>query len=242
MKIADRVKQQTTTTGTGTYTLSGSVAGFRSFTSAFSNLDVVEYAVTDGTDWEVGYGTFTTSGTTLARSTIRASSNSGSPVSWSAGTKEIWCNASAGFVDVLPSDTVMLFVQTSAPTGWTKSVTHNDKALRVVSGTASSGGSVAFTTAFASKTPAGTVSGTVGNSALSIAQLAAHPHSVPSYSGGSGTNATSLAQGSDTPSGTVSSNNNGSGSVHGHSWSGSFSGTAINLAVQYVDVIIATRN
>lgn len=55
------------------------------------------------------------------------------------------------------SGTTMLFVQTAAPTGWTKSATHDNKALRVVSGTAGSGGSVAFTTAFASQTPAGTV-------------------------------------------------------------------------------------
>jgi len=62
-------------------------------------------------------------------------------------------------VEAFPSGTVMLFNQTSAPTGWTKSTTHNNKALRVVSGTASSGGSVAFTSAFTSKS----VSGTTGN-------------------------------------------------------------------------------
>lgn len=60
-----------------------------------------------------------------------------------------------------PSGTWMLFLQSAAPTGWTKQISHNDKTLRVVSGTASSGGSFAFTTAFASQTPAGSISSSV---------------------------------------------------------------------------------
>jgi hypothetical protein len=65
-----------------------------------------------------------------------------------------WTSAAAAAFD---SGTLMLFQQTAAPTGWTKSTTHNNKALRVVSGTASSGGTVAFTTAFASKPVSGSV-------------------------------------------------------------------------------------
>ncbi len=98
-KIADRVKETTTTTGTGTYTLAGAVTGYRAFTSAFSNADTVEYAIDNGTDWEVGTGVFTTSGTTLTRASIRASSNAGSAVNWGAGTKNIWCNAAAANLD-----------------------------------------------------------------------------------------------------------------------------------------------
>jgi len=94
-KMADRVQETTATTGTGTYTLAGAKTGFRSFTSAFSNSDTVFYAATDGTDWEVGFGVFTTSGTTLTRGTILASSNAGAAVSWAAGSKDIWCNAPA---------------------------------------------------------------------------------------------------------------------------------------------------
>jgi hypothetical protein len=76
---------------------------------------------------------------------------------------------------IIPSGTVMLFVQTSAPTGWTKSVAYNDRALRVVSGTAGTGGSVAFTTAFASQG----VSGTVGNHTLTTAEIPSHTHTTP---------------------------------------------------------------
>jgi len=156
----------------------------------------------------------------------------------------------------VPSGSAMLFVQTAAPTGWTKSTTHNNKALRVVSGTASSGGSVAFTTAFASQTPTGSVtitsvSGSAGNTTLSTPQIPSHTHSItgpwytisnskqtPKY-GPSGASA------STTP--TINTNAAGGGAAHSHPFSfssgaGTFSGNAINLAVQYVDIIIATKN
>ena len=56
--ISDRVKETTTTTGTGTYTLGGAVTGFETFTANLSNSDTTYYACTDNTDFEVGIGTF----------------------------------------------------------------------------------------------------------------------------------------------------------------------------------------
>ena len=133
----------------------------------------------------------------------------------------------------LPTGTAMLFAQTSAPTGWTKSTTHDNKALRVVSGSASSGGSVAFTTAFASQA----VAGTVGNTSLTIAQMPAHTHQVGGYAGASAASGTStLMNYPGTSNYTTSSQ--GSGDAHTHT----FTGTAINLAVSYVDVIICTKD
>ena len=88
--VKDRVKETTTTTGTGTYTLGGAVTGFETFTSNLSNADTTYYVCTDGTDFEVGIGTFTSSGTTLARTTILASSNSNNEVNWTSGTREIF--------------------------------------------------------------------------------------------------------------------------------------------------------
>tara|TARA_A100001201_G_scaffold142824_1_gene142145 strand:- start:351 stop:1301 length:951 start_codon:yes stop_codon:yes gene_type:complete len=88
--LKDRVKETTTTTGTGTYTLAGAVTGFEAFSSVGDG-NTTYYACTDGTDFEVGVGTYTSAGTTLARTTILQSSNSDSAVSWSSGTKTIFC-------------------------------------------------------------------------------------------------------------------------------------------------------
>jgi hypothetical protein len=189
----------------------------------------------------------------------------------------------------------MLFAQTSAPTGFTKNTTTGDNsALRVTTGTASTGGSVAFSTAFASQTPAGTVSTTVNNqtatnqaftptgsvsissvsgsagaTTLSTPQIPSHTHAVNVFrncdgsppltriakvdnaagpqslpteatgGGGSHTHPFSFSSGSGTFSGspaTVTQN------AHNHTASSSFTGNAINLAVQYIDVIRATKD
>jgi len=92
----DRVKESTTTTGTGTYTLAGAQTGFQAF-SAVGDGNTCYYAITDGTNWEVGLGTYTLSGTTLARTSVLASSNGGSAVNWSAGSKTIWLDLPALF-------------------------------------------------------------------------------------------------------------------------------------------------
>lgn len=148
-------------------------------------------------------------------------------------TSFVGSGASLTGITPFPSGTVMLFVQTSAPTGWTKSTTHNDKALRVVSGAASSGGSTAFTTVFASRTPAGTV----GNTTLSISQIPSHNHGITTnYSFNSGGGVTSSDNSASYHS--SSTDSAGGGGSHNHS----FTGTAMDFAVQYVDVIIATKD
>lgn len=140
-----------------------------------------------------------------------------------------WATPGGGFA----SGTVMLFVQTSAPTGWTKSTTHNDKALRVVSGAASSGGSTAFTSVFASRTP----SGTIGATTLTEAQMPSHTHSfTASVSSATRTGGGSTQTGIPPAASTTGAT--GGGGSHDHS----FTGTAMDFAVQYVDVIIATKD
>lgn len=147
-----------------------------------------------------------------------------------------WASAGGGFA----SGTAMLFAQTSAPTGWTKSTTHNDKALRVVSGTASSGGTTAFTSVFASRTP----SGTVGATTLTTAQIPSHAHRISTnprigYSTFTNwINSSYSASGTSTTNHPVGSDNTGGGGSHDHS----FTANPMDFAVQYVDVIIATKN
>jgi hypothetical protein len=87
--VKDRVKETTTTTGTGTLTLAGAETGFQAF-SVIGDGNTTYYTITNGTDWEVGIGTYTSSGTTLSRDTILESSNSGSAVNWGAGTKDVF--------------------------------------------------------------------------------------------------------------------------------------------------------
>lgn len=362
--LKDRVKETSTTTGTGTFTLAGAATGFQSF-SVIGNGNTTFYCIVDSAAgaWEVGIGTYTSSGTTLSRDTILESSNSGAAVNFGSGSKDVFVTypaeksatvdtfaeppaigsttastgaftavrlngSSSGYVELkgaaaagsttytfpssdgtsgqvlstsgtgtlswassggsFPSGTVMLFVQTSAPTGWTKSTAHDNKALRVVSGTASSGGSVGFTTAFASQavsgtnasttatnnsyTPAGSVSvsGTVGSTTLSTSQIPSHQHwipiNTPANAGGSVWGSAYLSNGANMWGGNAGaayaqySEPVGGGGSHNHSFSGSgsfsgtaatitqtshshtFTGTAINLAVQYVDTIIATKD
>ena len=99
--IADRVRETTTTTGTGTITLGGAVTNFETFAANLSNSDTTYYAIVDNTnsDFEVGVGTFTASGTTLARSVI-ASSNSNNLVDFGVGTKDVFITVPASKIVV----------------------------------------------------------------------------------------------------------------------------------------------
>jgi hypothetical protein len=92
--VKDRVQETSTTTGTGTFTLAGAVSGYQSF-STIGNGNTTYYAIVGGTEWEVGLGTYTLSGTTLSRDTVLASST-GSKVSFSAGTKNVFVTYPAG--------------------------------------------------------------------------------------------------------------------------------------------------
>ena len=88
--LKDRVKETTTTTGTGTLTLAGAASGFQSF-SVIGNGNTTYYTIDGGTEWEVGLGTYTSSGTTLSRDTVLASSAGGTTkVTLSAGTKNVF--------------------------------------------------------------------------------------------------------------------------------------------------------
>lgn len=90
--LKDRVKETTTTTGTGDVTLGGAVDGFQSFGAVLSNSDTTYYAIShrDYDEWEVGLGTYDSTAGTIARTTVLESSNSGSAVSFTAGTKDIF--------------------------------------------------------------------------------------------------------------------------------------------------------
>ena len=162
-----------------------------------------------------------------------------------SGTTLTFSDSTTMTTVVFPTGTAMLFQQTAAPTGWTKSTTYNDYAIRIVNGTASTGGSSAFSTCFTNQTPTINVSGlSAGATTLSTTQMPSHKHTPATYScfavyqgnGGAavGCGIQALAY--------VQMANTGGGGSHTHSISGSATSSAVTLAVQYVDHIIATKN
>lgn len=113
--VKDRVKETTTTTGTGTVTLAGASAGFQSF-AAIGDGNTTYYAITSGNDYEVGLGTYTASGTTLSRTTVLESSNSGSKITL-AGTSDVFCTYPAEKAVVQDSDDTGIAPQLGASNG-----------------------------------------------------------------------------------------------------------------------------
>ena len=96
--VADRVKETTTSTGTGAITLGGAEPNFRTFSSVLSDADTTYYAIIDDNNlaFEVGLGTYASSGNTITRTTVLSSSNSNNAVNFSAGTKDVFINYPAG--------------------------------------------------------------------------------------------------------------------------------------------------
>jgi hypothetical protein len=130
----------------------------------------------------------------------------------------------------------LLFQQTTAPVGWTKQTTHNNKALRVVTGTAGSGGTNSFTGAF--NTSFATSGGAVSNHTLTTAQMPSHNHSW-NYWSGAGGYVGYVPPGNGVVYGYSSATSStGGGGAHNHG----FTQPSFNLDVQYVDIIIATKD
>lgn len=89
--LADRVKENSSTTGTGTFILTGAQVGFQSF-AVVGNANTTYYTIQNpGTnEWEVGIGTYTSANTTIARTTVLSSSNANAVVNFSAGVKDVF--------------------------------------------------------------------------------------------------------------------------------------------------------
>jgi hypothetical protein len=166
-----------------------------------------------------------------------------------------------GNAEPFPSGTSMLFQQTAAPTGWTKQTTHDDKAIRIVTGTVGTGGSSAFSTALATPSVAGgsvsgdpgtnqtvtagnlavSISGNIANTTLTTNQIPSHSHSISVMDINYGLTANTINYGTNGPLSNRNTGNTGGGGSHnhGHNLSGSMTGsptlsgnvTAGNLAV-----------
>lgn len=148
--------------------------------------------------------------------------------------------------DIFDQGTNAIFFQSAAPSGWAKNTSHNNKALRVVTGTGGgNGGSNSFTSAFPSSKPVSgnfPISGSVGNRTLSNNMIPQHTHSnggAVTLSPGGGDVRSGGGWSRSTPG---TGNNSTNASSHNHpfsSGSASFS-TNVNLAVQYIDVLVCS--
>ena len=108
LTVYDRVQETTTTSGTGTVSLLGAVTGYRSFALTVGNGNQCYYVICDqsGSNWECGIGTYTSSGSTLSRTTVLASSNSGSLVSFGTNTKNVFVDVPASILNSFVTSTV----------------------------------------------------------------------------------------------------------------------------------------
>ena len=144
--IADRVKETSVTTGTGAFTLLGAQTGYRAFSSVLANGDTTYYCIANAGsgEWEVGIGTYASSGNTLTRTTVLSSSNAGSAVNFGSGTKDVFLTQPAGKSIYADGSGLVSVPPSAAPVGGAR--------MTVVGGI-----SGAFTFASVQSTSSGTV-------------------------------------------------------------------------------------
>ena len=243
-------------------------------------LNGLTFPTSDGSNGQViqtnGSGTLSFATVDLsAKANIASPTFTGTPAAptASAGTNTTQL-ATTAFVttavsnaEPFPSGTSMLFQQTAAPTGWTKQTTHDDKALRIVTGTVSTGGSVAFSNALGSSATVagGTVSGSPGSNlsvsisgniaahTLSTSEIPSHTHNIPLQQAGGAGNVADGTSGNPANPDQTGATGGGGSHTHNHNLSGSLSGNigVGNLAVgastaainvNFVDFIIANKD
>lgn len=231
--IKDRVQETTTTTGTGTITLAGAVSGFQSF-SVIGNSNTTFYSIVGETEWELGIGTYTSSGTTLSRDTILESSNGGTAVNFSAGTKTVFCTYPAErsvYVDgssIVPGATATLPISSGGTGSSTAAFSGSNitdlNATAITAGTISNNRTTASSSNGASTIVERDATGNFSTNVITA----------NSYSG-SGANLTSL-NASSVSSGTLdnarttASSSNGASTIVSRDASGNFTGNIISDA------------
>lgn len=217
------------------------------FSTATSGTVTAQYVSSTKLTYKPSTGTLTA--TVLASPSIAVNSSGGggvvtisaaSTASSFTQTLQAKSGTIATTADIIPSGSVTNFFQAAAPTNWTKLTSNDNAAMRIVSGTGGgTGGSVDFTTAFVSQA----VSGSIGSTTLATNQIPSHTHTTDIVSlpnaGSAGFYQTAVSNANRTPIGlTFSVGYTGGGASHNHS----FSGTAINLAVKYLDNIMCSKD
>ncbi len=240
-----------TSGGTGATTSGGAAFALKGANSDITSLTGLTTALTVA-QGGTGAATHTANAVLIGEGTSAISTvspGSSGNVLTSDGTD--WTSAAPG--GGFDTGTRMIFAQNAAPTGWTKDTTnYNQHAMRIVTGTGGgTAGTVDFTSAFTSQAVAGSVaitglSGSAGATTLSTPQIPSHTHSYTASSPGAVAGNQGRPSASPTVSGKTTGATGGGGS-HTHPFSFSsgtatFTGTAIDLAVKYLDVITATAD
>lgn len=146
LQYADRVLETTTTTGTGTYSLAGATAGYRTFVAGIGTGNICSYCCEDGTNWEVGIGTVTdATPDTLSRDVIIGSSNADAAVDWGAGSKNVFCQLDARHARPLGGPAAI----PGSTQGWRRTQQHITHGFSVATGWTVSGCTVAADTTYA---------------------------------------------------------------------------------------------
>jgi hypothetical protein len=191
-------------------------------------------------------GTHGATSAATANAIIRRDSSGRAKVAAPSASDDIARKAevdAAKLAAMIPSGTIMLFAQTAAPTGWTKLIDQNNTALRVVSGAAGTGGSVAFSTAMANRTVSSVAaSGTVGSLTLTIAQMPQHRHTMTVYDESNPGVYNSGAVDNQPAAMTQYTNYEGGNGGHVHPFTGIAHSHTLDMAVKYVDVIRAQKD
>jgi hypothetical protein len=180
----------------------------------------------DGTQWEAGDGTWAAASSTLRRTTVNGTSNGDQNLLQFATVPivDLFVAAPAYVEQDFASGTIMLFQQATAPNGWTKLTTHNDKALRVVSGTPGTGGVNTFSATFTSRT--------TDSHTLAVTEIAGHTH-VYNGLGSQPSDAPTYSNVTVEAPGATNTGSAGGGGGHTHTY---------DMRVLYVDVILCQKN
>ena len=248
--LADRVRETTTTTGTGTVTLAGAVAGFQSF-STVGNGNTTYYCIVDSATgtWETGLGTYSTTGPTLARTTVLESSNSNALVNFGAGSKDVFVTLPADKAVFTDSALALAYASSwfasstsnfTVPDGVTRlrvyAVGKGGDAATFATERAPGGGGGGFAFGTIAVVPGSTVSATINSSSTTVSidgttHFTANAGSAPASASAGGVGGTASISGSVTSGNAYTGGTGGVTTANNQCGSGASAGSPLGAGV-----------
>jgi hypothetical protein len=248
--LADRVRETTTTTGTGTVTLAGAVSGFQSF-STVGNGNTTYYCIVDSATgaWETGLGTYSSTGPTLARTTVLESSNSNALVNFAAGSKDVFVTLPADKAVFTDSALALAYASSwfasstsdfTVPDGVTRlrvyAVGKGGDAATFATERAPGGGGGGFAFGTIAVVPGSTVSATINSSSTTVSiggttHFTANAGSAPASASVGGVGGTASISGSVTSGNAYTGGTGGVTTANNQCGSGASAGSPLGAGV-----------